>query len=309
MSRTTTKVLIAQEDGTVMGQCFLGHGEHLIGREGHCPIQIEADHVSREHANLIISADAIEIEDLDSTSGTYLDGVTVKGRIPIQPGQKLWISNLYIDIERQGYGGLVESSRLGNDDITMSGQWYYTEDGAQYGPVDEAEIIRLIQDGELPISTPVLQEGHMDWQPARDHACFQVEIYPKKKRPPVKAAASTTSKPASEGASQSAGQTTAQPAATPEDNRRAYWRENLTIVAILLSVWFVVSLLLSVVFVDELNDIRLGGFRLGFWIAQQGSLYTFVVLIFIYVWAMNRLDRKYGLEEENKDETTGKDDE
>ena len=96
---------------------------------------------------------------------------------------------------------------------------------------------------------------------------------------------------------------------SPEENRRAYWRENLTIVAILLSVWFVVSLLLSVVFVDELNDIRLGGFRLGFWSAQQGSLYTFVVLIFIYVWAMNRLDRKYGLEEENIDETTGKDDE
>ena len=94
-----------------------------------------------------------------------------------------------------------------------------------------------------------------------------------------------------------------------KDNRRAYWRENLTIVAILLSVWFIVSLMLSVVFVDELNDIRLGGFRLGFWIAQQGSLYTFVVLIFIYVWAMNRLDRKYGLEEENKDETTGMDDE
>ena len=97
----------------------------------------------------------------------------------------------------------------------MSGQWYYSEDGAQYGPVDEAEIVRLIQDGELPISTPVLQEGHMDWQPARDHACFQVEIYPKKKRPPVQAAASTASKPASEGASQSVGQTAAQPAVTP----------------------------------------------------------------------------------------------
>jgi len=94
-----------------------------------------------------------------------------------------------------------------------------------------------------------------------------------------------------------------------KDNRREYWRENLTIMAILLSVWFIVSLMLSVVFVDELNDIRIGGFRLGFWIAQQGSLYTFVVLIFIYVWAMNRLDRKYGLEEENKDETTGKDEE
>ena len=94
-----------------------------------------------------------------------------------------------------------------------------------------------------------------------------------------------------------------------KDTRRAYWRENLTIMAILLSVWFIVSLMLSVVFVDELNDIRLGGLRLGFWIAQQGSLYTFVVLIFIYVWTMNRLARKYGLEEENKDETTGKDDE
>ncbi len=94
-----------------------------------------------------------------------------------------------------------------------------------------------------------------------------------------------------------------------KDNRRAYWRENLTIVAILLSVWFIVSLMLSVVFVDELNDIRLGGFRLGFWIAQQGSLYTFVVLIFIYVRTMNRLDRKYGLEEENKDKQTGKDEE
>ena len=94
-----------------------------------------------------------------------------------------------------------------------------------------------------------------------------------------------------------------------KDNRRAYWRENLTIVAILLSVWFIVSLMLSVVFVDELNDIRLGGFRLGFWIAQQGSLYTFVVLIFIYVRTMNRLDRKDGLEEENKDKPTGKDEE
>ena len=94
-----------------------------------------------------------------------------------------------------------------------------------------------------------------------------------------------------------------------KDSRRAYWRENLTIVAILLSVWFIVSLMLSVVFVDELNDIRLGGFRLGFWIAQQGSLYTFVVLIFVYVWTMNRLDRKYGLEEEDKDKPISKDEE
>jgi len=83
VSRTTTKIIIAQKDGTVVAQYFLGEGEHLIGRETHCTIQLEAPHVSREHAKLIISADAIEIEDLDSTSGTYLDGVAVKGRIPI----------------------------------------------------------------------------------------------------------------------------------------------------------------------------------------------------------------------------------
>ena len=105
MSRTTTKIIIAQEDGTVVGQYFLGDGEHLIGREGHCTIQLDSNHVSREHARLIISAEAIEIEDLDSTTGTFVDGVTVKGRIPLSPGQKLWISNLYIDIERQGFGG------------------------------------------------------------------------------------------------------------------------------------------------------------------------------------------------------------
>jgi len=253
MSRTTLKVIITQEDGTVMGQCFLEHGEHLIGRDGHCTIQLEGDQVSLEHARIIISDEAIEIEDLDSTSGTYLDGVTVKERIPIQPGQKLKISELYIDIEIQGFGGMVESSRLRNDDIIMSGQWYYTEDGAQYGPVDETEIIRLIKDGELPISTSVLQEGHMDWQPARDHACFQVEIYPKKKRPPerppVQVAASTASKLASEGTSQSPRQAgavpiiaTSSPVVTPATKgwnlSRVNWLREAYIIPVLTFVTF-----------------------------------------------------------------------
>ena len=88
---------------------------------------------------------------------------------------------------------------------------------------------------------------------------------------------------------------------SPKDNRRAYWRENLTIVAVLLAVWFAVSFLLSIVFADDLNQFKLGGFPLGFWIAEQGSLYVFVALIFIYVWLMNRLDRKYGLEEDDDD--------
>ncbi len=90
-----------------------------------------------------------------------------------------------------------------------------------------------------------------------------------------------------------------------ETHRRAYWRKNLTIVAALLSVWFFVSFVLSIVFVDALNEIRIGGFRLGFWMAQQGSLYVFVILIFVYVWLMNRLDRKYGVEELKDASSTG----
>ena len=61
----------------------------------------------------------------------------------------------------------------------MSQQWHYSQNGAQYGPVDEAEIIRLIKSGELAPGTAVLKEGGSDWQPARNHNCFQVEIYPK----------------------------------------------------------------------------------------------------------------------------------
>ena len=97
----------------------------------------------------------------------------------------------------------------------MTQPWYYNQDGAQYGPVDEVEVIRLIQSGELPPGTPVLKEGSKDWQPARNHACFQVEIYPKRKRAPVQPAAMTASKPASVGTSQSASQTAAQPTAVP----------------------------------------------------------------------------------------------
>ena len=66
----------------------------------------------------------------------------------------------------------------------MTHNWYYSKDGAQYGPVGESEIIRLIQDGDLDPGTPVLMDGKDDWRPARDHSCFQVEIYPKKKRAP-----------------------------------------------------------------------------------------------------------------------------
>ncbi len=82
------------------------------------------------------------------------------------------------------------------------------------------------------------------------------------------------------------------------DLRRQYWRKNLQYLGILLSVWFLVSYGFGILFVEQLDRIRLGGFKLGFWFAQQGSIYVFVVLIFVYVFLMNRLDRKYNVDEE-----------
>lgn len=78
---------------------------------------------------------------------------------------------------------------------------------------------------------------------------------------------------------------------------RAYWRRNLQYVAILLGVWFIVSFGCGVLFVDQLDQFRIGGFHLGFWFAQQGSIYVFVALIFIYVWLMARLDRKFNVDD------------
>ena len=78
---------------------------------------------------------------------------------------------------------------------------------------------------------------------------------------------------------------------------QAYWKANLRYLFILLSIWFAVSYGAGILLVDWLNTFRLGGFQLGFWFAQQGSIYAFVVLIFVYVYLMNRLDRKYGFRE------------
>ena len=83
-------------------------------------------------------------------------------------------------------------------------------------------------------------------------------------------------------------------------NKKAkeYWSKNLRYLAILLSIWFIVSYVCGILLVDQLNTIRLGGFKLGFWFAQQGSIYVFVVLIFVYVNWMNKLDKEYGFDEE-----------
>ncbi|MEM1260808.1 MAG: DUF4212 domain-containing protein [Pseudomonadota bacterium] len=77
-----------------------------------------------------------------------------------------------------------------------------------------------------------------------------------------------------------------------------YWRSNLRLVSVLLVVWFVVSFLFGIVLVEPLNTIRLGGFKLGFWFAQQGSIYVYVVLVFVYAARMRTLDRQHGVDDE-----------
>lgn len=76
-----------------------------------------------------------------------------------------------------------------------------------------------------------------------------------------------------------------------------YWKRNLRLLTMLLSIWFMVSFGFGILLVDVLNTIRIGGFKLGFWFAQQGSIYVFIALIFIYVQRMNRLDKEYDLDE------------
>lgn len=76
-----------------------------------------------------------------------------------------------------------------------------------------------------------------------------------------------------------------------------YWRENLKLIAICLAIWFFVSFGCGILLVEPLNEIRLGGYKLGFWFAQQGSIYTFVILIFYYTRQMNKLDKKFGIKD------------
>lgn len=82
---------------------------------------------------------------------------------------------------------------------------------------------------------------------------------------------------------------------------KQYWNTNLKYLAILLSIWFIVSYGCGILFVDYLDQFKIGGFPLGFWFAQQGAMYVFVILIFVYVYLMNRLDRKFNV---NEKETT-----
>ncbi|NND04805.1 MAG: DUF4212 domain-containing protein [Saprospiraceae bacterium] len=78
-----------------------------------------------------------------------------------------------------------------------------------------------------------------------------------------------------------------------DDQRKKYWHTNLKYLGFLLVIWFMCSYGAGIIWADQLNEIRWGGFKLGFWFAQQGSIYVFVLLIYVYVRLMNHLDKKF----------------
>lgn len=82
------------------------------------------------------------------------------------------------------------------------------------------------------------------------------------------------------------------------DKMKVYWRKNLQTLFLLLLIWFVVSFGFGILLVEPLNEFRLGGYKLGFWFAQQGSIYAFVILIFVYVVRMNKLDKEFDVNED-----------
>lgn len=82
---------------------------------------------------------------------------------------------------------------------------------------------------------------------------------------------------------------------------KAYWRANIRLLAVLLAIWFTVSYGFGILLVDWLNQVSLFGFKLGFWWAQQGSIYVFVILIFVYVALIGRIDRRYGVDDTGTD--------
>ena len=85
----------------------------------------------------------------------------------------------------------------------------------------------------------------------------------------------------------------------PQNSKvNVYWKKNIRIVLSLLAVWFFVSFGMGILLVDVVDNFRLFGFKLGFWMAQQGSIFCFVILIFVYVYRMNKIDYQYGMDED-----------
>ena len=90
------------------------------------------------------------------------------------------------------------------------------------------------------------------------------------------------------------------------DSAQTYWKSNIKIVLVLLSIWFFISFGCGILFVDFLDQFRFGGFKLGFWIAQQGSIFVFVVLIYAYIYLMDKLDSEYNLQSAQQGNSTHK---
>ena len=107
------KILVFQQDGTVISQYLLGEGEHTVGRDPNSAIYCESAHISNDHAKLHISDEGIFIEDLNSTSGTFLDQINVRGKVRLTPGQRLQVGDLHIDLQLEGVGDLSPGVKIG----------------------------------------------------------------------------------------------------------------------------------------------------------------------------------------------------
>jgi putative solute:sodium symporter small subunit len=86
-----------------------------------------------------------------------------------------------------------------------------------------------------------------------------------------------------------------------DSKTKAYWRKNIHLVLILLTIWFIVSYGMGILFADAMDNFKLFGFHFGFWMTQQGSIFCFVILTFVYVYKMNKLDHKYNVDEDEDD--------
>ena len=119
MAEQRVNILVYRPDGTMIAQYLLGDGEHLIGRDINCPVYLDSEYISSNHAKLYLSHDGIQIEDLNSTSGTYLDGVTVRGKLRIKPGQVLQVGDLTVHLQPESEGKDGPGSRLGDGRYTL----------------------------------------------------------------------------------------------------------------------------------------------------------------------------------------------
>ena len=111
MSEHRVNIVVCRSDGTLVAEYLLGNGEHLIGRDINCPVYLDSEYISSNHAKLYISHDGIQIEDLNSTSGTFLDGVPVRGKLHIKPDQVLQVADLTVSLQFD--------SRLGEGRYTL----------------------------------------------------------------------------------------------------------------------------------------------------------------------------------------------